>query len=217
MSDAKPAAAAMDGIYYYQRHIYDATRAFYLLGRDTAIARLDVPTDGTVLEVACGTGRNLIRIAACYPSASLFGLDVSEAMLTTARRSIVRRGLQSSVTLASADATSFDPNFVFARNAFDRVLISYALSMIPDWRSALDRALGLLNPQGQLHIVDFGDFLGLPAIARRAQLAWLGQFSVTPIPELAVELDHIVRRRGLRLYTERLYGGYALQAKLSAG
>ena len=37
MSDA---ALLMDRMYRRQRHIYDATRKFYLLGRDGAIAAL---------------------------------------------------------------------------------------------------------------------------------------------------------------------------------
>jgi hypothetical protein len=42
-------------------------------------------------------------------------------------------------------------------------MISYALSMIPDWERAIDAALAALNPGGQLHIVDFGQQEGLPA------------------------------------------------------
>ena len=59
-------AARMDRMYRYQRHIYDLTRKYYLLGRDRAIRDLQVPVDGTLLEVGCGTGRNL-----CLPTASI--------------------------------------------------------------------------------------------------------------------------------------------------
>ena len=55
-------AARMDAIYRGQRHIYDVTRRYYLLGRDGLIADLDVPAGGTVLEIGCGTGRNLIAV-----------------------------------------------------------------------------------------------------------------------------------------------------------
>ena len=49
MSDHK---GLMDGVYRYQRHIYDLTRKYYLLGRDGLIADLDVPAGGAVLEMA---------------------------------------------------------------------------------------------------------------------------------------------------------------------
>ncbi len=60
---------AMDRMYRFQRHIYDATRRFYLLGRERLIAELDVPPGGSVLEIGCGTGRNLILVARRYPNA----------------------------------------------------------------------------------------------------------------------------------------------------
>ena len=33
---------------------------------------------------------------------------------------------------------------------------SYSLSMIPDWRGAIDRGWAAVAPGGSLHIVDFG-------------------------------------------------------------
>ncbi|TIV98235.1 MAG: SAM-dependent methyltransferase, partial [Mesorhizobium sp.] len=53
-------AELMDGVYRWQRHIYDLTRKYYLLGRDRLIDGLDVPRGGTVLELGCGTGRNIV-------------------------------------------------------------------------------------------------------------------------------------------------------------
>ena len=80
----------MDGVYRYQRHIYDLTRKYYLLGRDRLLAGLDVPPDGTVLELGCGTGRNIVLAARRYPAARFFGLDISAAMLETAAASLAR-------------------------------------------------------------------------------------------------------------------------------
>ena len=62
-------AARMDRIYAGQRHIYDLTRKYYLFGRDRMIDRLDLQPGATVLEVGCGTGRNLIRAARAWPDA----------------------------------------------------------------------------------------------------------------------------------------------------
>ena len=73
------ATSAMDGMYRYQRHIYDLTRKYYLLGRDRMIARLAPHAGDAVLEIGCGTGRNLIVAASTFPQARLFGVDVSTA------------------------------------------------------------------------------------------------------------------------------------------
>lgn len=63
------AAQHMDRMYRRQRHIYDASRKFYLLGRDNLIRETQPPQGGSILEIGCGTARNLIRAASVYPSA----------------------------------------------------------------------------------------------------------------------------------------------------
>jgi tRNA G46 methylase TrmB len=79
------AAGNMDRMYRHQRRIYDFTRKFYLLGRDGMIRRLNPAPEARVLEIGCGTGRNLILAAKDFPDADFFGIDISEEMLTTAR------------------------------------------------------------------------------------------------------------------------------------
>ena len=171
-------AARMDAIYAWQRHIYDATRKFFLFGRDRLIATLDVPDGGTVLEVGCGTGRNLIQVARRYPTARLFGFDISEAMLETARNSIARAGLSNRITLKQADATSFDALALFGQGQFDRVFFSYTLSMIPDWRAALVQGANVTG--NSAHIVDFGQLERWPRAFRSVLFAWLDSFDVEP-------------------------------------
>ncbi|WP_333781826.1 class I SAM-dependent methyltransferase [Sphingomonas sp. CV7422] len=62
-------AGRMDRIYGGQRHIYDLTRKYYLFGRDRLIRQLDLGMGGTLIEIGCGTGRNLIRAARQWPAA----------------------------------------------------------------------------------------------------------------------------------------------------
>ncbi len=210
------AAAAMDRMYRRQRHIYDLTRKFYLLGRDELIDALDVPAGGVALEIACGTGRNLIRAARRYPHARFFGLDVSQEMLATARDNVARAGLSHRVTLACADATSFNSRALFGLDAFDRVFISYALSMIPPWEQAASQAAARLAPGGALHVVDFGDQRGLPRPFRAALRAWLARFHVTPREGLEPALRDLATTRGLALDFRPLYRRYAFLAALKA-
>lgn len=212
MSDA---ATLMDGIYRYQRHIYDLTRKFYLLGRDKLIADLDPPPSGRILEIGCGTARNLIRIARRYPDAICYGVDVSDAMLATARRAIAQAGLSHRIHVARADATSFDPDHVFNVRGFDRVMISYALSMIPPWQAVLRRASQMLAPKGALLIVDFGDQAGLPRLFKHLLYAWLAKFHVEPRRELAQEVRRLADENGWRAQTWSPYRGYAICAAVA--
>ena len=73
MSDA---AVLMDRIYVWQTGIYDLTRKPYLLGRDRLIASLAPPVGGQVLEIGCGTGRNLVEAARRWPHANFHGFDI---------------------------------------------------------------------------------------------------------------------------------------------
>ena len=74
----------MDSTYRVQRYFYDVTRKYYLLGRDRLLREMNVQPGETVLEVGCGTGRNLIILARRHPDARFFGLDASASMLETA-------------------------------------------------------------------------------------------------------------------------------------
>jgi S-adenosylmethionine-diacylgycerolhomoserine-N-methlytransferase len=206
------ASALMDRIYRHQRHIYDASRKFYLLGRDELIARLAPPRGGSVLEIGCGTGRNLIKLARAYPRVSLHGIDISAEMLETARRSVAKAGLPHGIRLAQADATRFDPETLFGRAHFDRIFISYALSMIPPWREALSEAVRHLAPGGSLHIVDFGDQAGLPAPFRHTLNRWLALFHVAPRLTLPAELAELAGTLGLRSRAENRFRGYTVYA-----
>ena len=200
----------MDRIYRYQRHIYDITRKYYLLGRDGTIAGLDASASGTtVLEIGCGTGRNLVLAARRFPKAEFFGLDISREMLVSAERAIARAGLTRSVRLARADATDFEPRTLFGRESFDRVFISYSVSMIPVWREAIAHAASRVSPGGELHIVDFGDQAGLPAWFRLLLTRWLALFHVTPRADLFAVCAAAADAIGGTVEVEGLFRGYA--------
>lgn len=207
--------AHMDGIYRYQRYIYDATRKYYLLGRDRLLDELQPPPGGTILEIGCGTGRNLVLAARRYPHAKLYGFDISSEMLKTARTSIARAGLSDRILVAEGDATSFDAQALFGRAHFERVFISYALSMIPPWRQALAPALTAVEPGGRLHIVDFGQFEGWPGWFKSGMLAWLAKFTVHPRADLEDALREAAAQSNARLDFKKLYNGYAYAAAIT--
>ena len=71
------AALRMDRMYAWQTGIYDITRRPYLLGRDQLIDSLAPPNGSRVLEIGCGTGRNLIHAARQWPEPWV-GADLME-------------------------------------------------------------------------------------------------------------------------------------------
>ncbi len=206
----------MDAIYKTQRHFYDLTRKYYLLGRDRLIRELAPAKGGHVLEIGCGTGRNLIAAAKAWPDARYFGIDISEAMLETARAKVAAAGLSDRITLAQGDATAFDAQALFGIARFDRIFQSYTLSMIPDWEGALREGAGKLAPGGRLDVVDFGQQEKLPGAFRTALFAWLAQFDVSPRAALPTALDSIAAAQGLTARFTPLYRGYAWSGRLAA-
>ncbi|TBW37057.1 class I SAM-dependent methyltransferase [Siculibacillus lacustris] len=199
----------MDRMYRLTRHVYDLSRKYYLLGRDRLIADLAPPPGGAVLEMGCGTARNLIAAARRHPAARFHGFDISEEMLKTARANVARAGLSERITLAQGDATAFDAATIFGVGGYERIYFSYTLSMVPAWTAAIDEAVRLLGPGGRLHVVDFGAGRGLPGPLRRLLWAWLRLFHVTPRLDLARELARAARAHGRTLESLELHRGYA--------
>jgi S-adenosylmethionine-diacylgycerolhomoserine-N-methlytransferase len=182
-------AALMDRVYRHQRHFYDLTRKYYLLGRDRLVRELQAKPGETVAEIGCGTARNLIRIAERYPQAKLYGLDASAQMLRTAEESIARAKVPGPITLRHGYAEDVTPDFFGLEKPFDHAIFSYSLSMIPDWRGALAAAAASVRPDGRIHVVDFGDQRTLWPVARKGLRAWLALFHVTPRDELLGALE----------------------------
>jgi S-adenosylmethionine-diacylgycerolhomoserine-N-methlytransferase len=139
---------------YYRFHaaVYDATRWSFLFGREAVLqlARSVAPAPKRILEVGCGTGRNLVRLAELFPASQITGVDLSAAMLAVARKKTAR----------------FDERVQLLNRAYDKpvqatgphqlVLCSYALSMFnPGYDAAVAAARGDLAPGGYLAFVDF--------------------------------------------------------------
>ncbi len=208
-------AARMDRHYRFQRFIYDSTRSHYLIGRRHLIEDLKPAGDDRVLEIGCGTAWNLARVARRYPRARIYGVDVSNAMLDTARASLRRQGLSGRVMLRQGDATDFDASQLFGEDHFDRIFFSYALSMIPRWRDALAHATTLLSNGGSLHVVDFGQCERLPSAFRSGFFAFLNHYTVSPRADLETEITKAAMASGTTATFSRLHRGYTDYATLS--
>ncbi len=204
------AGEKMDRIYRIQRHFYDLTRKYYLLGRDRLIRELEPLPGQSVCEIGCGTARNLVKMARRYPDCRYFGIDASAEMLETAETSLRRAGLEAKVRLGLAYAEQFDPEATFDEaDGFDHIVFSYSLSMIPPWRDSLERAVALLRPGGTLHIVDFGDQRGMPGWFRRLLFAWLSWFHVEHRPGIRLWVERQAKAGNLTVSTTSLAGHYA--------
>ncbi|MBI4748362.1 MAG: methyltransferase domain-containing protein [Acidobacteria bacterium] len=203
----------MDRMYRHQRHIYDLSRKYYLLGRDRLLDTLSIQPGEHILEIGCGTARNLITLANRHPKAHLFGVDISQEMLATARSNIIRADVDHQIVLKYSAAEAFHFHQTFSLlTQFDSIFFSYSLSMIPTWPEALKTALHNLKPGGTLFIIDFGDSFDLPSWFRKLLHTWLARFGVYFRPEVLEHL-HLQQTQGLgTLSVEFLYRRYAYLA-----
>lgn len=208
----------MDNMYRWTRHVYDVTRKYYLLGRDHLIENLDAKDGETVCEVGCGTARNLIKIAKKYPKAQFYGLDASDEMLKTARGNLNHADMGGTVTLKQAFSQSFDPQTLFGLDApLDKIVFSYALSIIPPWQESIDHALEILPEGGEFHIVDFAGQEGLPKPFSKFVFWWLKMFHVYYKPEILNYLKRLEAEGKGSLQLSHLYKGYTYHAVFRKG
>ena len=202
----------MDRMYRHQRYFYDLTRKYYLLGRDTLIRRMKVAEGESVLEVGCGTGRNLAMLAKRHPNASFFGLDASSEMLRTAENKLHGDAFPD-VTLANALADEFSFAATFGRDArFDKIFFSYSISMIPTWQEAVDNALENLEEEGFMYFVDFYDQRDLPASFRKLLRRWLRKFHVKYPKDLIPYLEKLESNGSVKVSVESIYKSYSFIA-----
>ncbi len=203
----------MDKMYRHQRYFYDLTRKYYLLGRDRLLKEMKISDGDNVLEIGCGTARNLIILAKKHRGANFFGLDASAEMLKTAQRRIDAKHLEN-VTLktALADDFTFDETFDLT-GKFDACFFSYAVSIIPPWKESIENALENLKAGKSLYIVDFYDQKTLPFWFQKTLKGWLKQFHVKYPKELLPFLESLERDGFGKLKTTPLYRRYSLIAE----
>ena len=153
-ADATPSApggsTALERYYQFHSRIYDATRWSFLFGREEVLVRAaTVAKPQRILEVGCGTGRNLPGLRKRFPQSHITGVDLSEQMLTIAATKV--RDDKTTLLRRSYSAPVHEDG-----KPFDLVLFSYALSMFnPGWEQAIDAAWDDLAEGGCIAIVDF--------------------------------------------------------------
>lgn len=141
-------AASLEDFYRDQAADYDRTRDRMLHGRRELIAGLRFEPGSRLIELGGGTGQNFEFIAEPISSfASLYLIDLCPSLLAIAKQ---RFRQHHNLWIVQSDASRFRP-----AEPMDVVLLSYALTMMPNWREVIDNAHSMLRVGGRIAVVDF--------------------------------------------------------------
>jgi ubiquinone/menaquinone biosynthesis C-methylase UbiE len=167
---------------------YDAFARFYdwaevapeVLGLRRLRRRLVESAEGDVLEVAIGTGKNLAH----YPrGVRLTGVDLSQGMLSKARRRADRVGLVGKFEVMDAE------HLALADESFDTVVDTMSLCTFPDPVATLQELGRVCRKSGRVLLLEHG----------RSDRAWLGGFQDRRAAKHAKPLGCNWNREPLRL------------------
>ena len=145
--------------------------------RARAVKQLQLRRGDRVLEIGCGTGRNLSLLRKAVGSEGhVFGVDLSEGMLEKARRLCSKRRWEN-VTLIHCDAVGY-----VAPESVDAVLFSLSYATMPHHREVLQRAWDQLGEGKNLIIMDAKLPSGIPGRLLLPLTIWIMKKTVLGNP-----------------------------------
>jgi cyclopropane-fatty-acyl-phospholipid synthase len=97
-----------------------------------------------ILDVGCGAGASSAQMLDGIPKCCVWGLDISGAMLETAR---LKLGDSDRVRFVQGDAAKLADCFDFT---FDAVVYSASIFLVPDYQESLRQAKDLLRQDGRV-------------------------------------------------------------------
>jgi SAM-dependent methyltransferase len=168
-------AAALGAIYGAGAETYDAL--WHPVIRPpalTVIREMDLGASTCVLDVGAGTGALTGALREAAPSASIFSLDASRAMLQLAQR-------QARATTCVADAARLP----VGTGSVDAVLLAYVLFHLVVPAKGVGEAARVLRPGGRVGTVTWASETQPPAAA-----VWELVLDDLDVPSLGAHGDH---------------------------
>lgn len=124
--------------------------------RQRLVDKLSLHTSSRVLDVGCGAGTFAIIVKQQHPSVEITGIDGDPAIVDRARHKADSAGVHVSFQVGLAT------ELPFGNRCFDRVTSTLVMHHLPTPAKtrAFVEAFRVLEPGGEIHIVDFGPPLG---------------------------------------------------------
>ncbi len=126
---------------------------FYQAAHQQMLEFVTLPNQANILDIGCGTGRLLNRLANHYPNFNGIGVDLSPEMLRKARQTNRHR---SRLIFVQGAANPLR----FGDEQFDAVFNTFSFMHYPEPNQVFQEVFRVLRPGGQFYLVDPLYFLG---------------------------------------------------------
>lgn len=146
----------LESFYKDQCDNYDAYRQRFLHGKHEVMSVFPLIQNKTVLDIGGATGFNFEYIKddlKIYKQITI--LDLCKSLLDVADARIQTNGW-TNVKTCHKDVMTYESQSEHSKTEkYDIIMISYTLTMIPDWKLILDKIHELLEDDGYFVITDF--------------------------------------------------------------
>jgi ubiquinone/menaquinone biosynthesis C-methylase UbiE len=107
---------------------------------------LRIQPQGHILEIGCGAGKAIERVAELVSQGQICGIDLSPTMIRVARRRNHRNVIAGKVDLYQGTVVALP----FAHQQFDAIFSIHSVYFWPDQHQALSEVYRVLKPQGSI-------------------------------------------------------------------
>jgi demethylmenaquinone methyltransferase/2-methoxy-6-polyprenyl-1,4-benzoquinol methylase len=104
----------------------------------------------SILDIATGTGDLAIKFAEKTSATKIIGLDLSEGMLSIARKKVADTELKNTIEFIKGDSEALP----FKDNMFDAITVSFGIRNFENLEKGLSEVLRVIKPKGLLIILE---------------------------------------------------------------
>ena len=104
----------------------------------------------SILDIATGTGDLAIQFAERISAKKIIGLDLSEGMLSVARKKVAGNTLYKNVEFTKGDSEALP----FEKNSFDAITVSFGIRNFEHLEKGLEEIFRVLKPKGRFVILE---------------------------------------------------------------
>lgn len=118
--------------------------------RKKVIDQITAKQPNSYLDIATGTGDLALQFAARLPDTKIVGLDLSEGMLSVARKKVIDTPLENKIEFIKGDSEALP----FDNNSFEAITVSFGIRNFQNLEKGLSEILRVLTPGGIFIILE---------------------------------------------------------------